>query len=82
MILVDIKVPSVEKEYDFKLDENIEIANIVCEISEIISRKEHCMAVGNQEELMLCDMNNNIILQMDKTLAESNIHTGDRLMLI
>ncbi|CBK75874.1 hypothetical protein CIY_34180 [Butyrivibrio fibrisolvens 16/4] len=40
MILVDINVPSIDKYYDFLLNENTPIASIIDEITEMIGQKE------------------------------------------
>lgn len=82
MILVDIMVPSVDNNYDFQLDENSSIYNIIGEICELISHKEHCAINGNIEQLCLCDLKSNRVLSVNSTLRESQIKTGDSLMLV
>lgn len=82
MILVDISVPSVDSSYDFQLDEDASIYNIIGEISELISQKEHCEVVGNTESLMLCTLKNRRVLSINRTLREEGIQTGDSLMLV
>lgn len=82
MILVDIKVPSFDKNYDFLLDENTAIYNIIGEVSELISQKEHCSIVGDIEELMLCKVRDNRIMSINCTLSESGVKTGDSLILV
>lgn len=82
MILVDIKVPSVDCTYDFQLDEDSTIYNIVGEVSELISQKEHCNVVGSSENLMLCLLGSNRVLSVNSTLRESGVKTGDSLILV
>jgi len=82
MILVEIIVPSVDSTYDFQLDEDATINNIIGEISELISQKEHCGVVGNIDNLMLCSMKTRQILSINKTLRECNVQTGDSLELV
>lgn len=82
MILLEIKVPSVDKTYDFQLDEDANIFNIIAEIGELISQKEHCNVVGNFENLRLCSNKNQQILSVNKTLRECNVQTGDCLTLV
>ncbi|MCQ2498907.1 MAG: EsaB/YukD family protein [Lachnospiraceae bacterium] len=82
MILLEIKVPSVDKSYDFQLDEDANIYNIIAEISELISQKEHCNIVGNFEDLRLCSSKNRQILSVNNTLRECNVQTGDSLILV
>ena len=40
MILVDIYVPSIGNTYDFQLDEEVPVGNVIEEISEMIGQKE------------------------------------------
>ena len=54
MILVDIYVPSIGNTYDFQLDEEVPVGNVIEEISEMIGQKEHCRIVGDMTKLMLC----------------------------
>lgn len=82
MILVDINVPSVDSSYDFQLDEDSSIYNIIAELSELISQKEHCEVVGKVEDLMLCTRKDRRVLSVNSTLRESGVQTGDSLMLV
>lgn len=82
MILVDIDVPSVDNSYDFQLDEDSSVYNIIGEISELISQKEHCNIKGNMDALMLCTRKDNRILSINSTLRECGVQTGDSLILV
>lgn len=82
MILVDVVVPSVEKTYDFRLDENAQIFLVVEEITEMIGRCEHCDMIGNKEEVLLCRFDGQIVLNKLSTLRDSGIKDGGRLMLL
>lgn len=82
MILVDIVVPSVEKTYDFKLDENAQIALVLEEVIEMISRCEHCEMRGNKEEVLLCHLDTQVVLDKLSTLSDCGIRDGSRLMLL
>lgn len=82
MILVDIFVPSVNKVYDFQLSETTPIHTVIEEITEMISQKERAVIVGDIKELMLCDKKTQCILEKNKTLAESDIITGQSLIFI
>ena len=82
MIMVDVYVPAVDREYDFCLNQNVEIGAVIEEISAMIAYKEHSRIVGNMEELMLCDQGNDTILDRRRTLRACRIQTGSKLMLI
>lgn len=82
MILVDIFVPSVDKTYDFQLNETVSVGTLIEEIEEMIGQMERCKVKGNVSDLQLCDRDKQCILPRDKTLVESGIHTGSSLILI
>ncbi|MCI8521623.1 MAG: glutamyl-tRNA amidotransferase [Lachnospiraceae bacterium] len=82
MILVDIYVPSIGNTYDFQLDEEVPVGNVIEEISEMIGQKEHCRIVGDMTKLMLCAQKDRQILHRDDTLAQCHIVTGDSLLLV
>ena len=39
MILVDIYIPSLDKNYDFQVDENVSIKSLILEITEMIENE-------------------------------------------
>lgn len=82
MIMVDVYVPAVDREYDFCLDQNVEISLLIEKISEMVAYKEHSRIVGSVGDLMLCDRENGRILQGGKTLHACRIQTGSKLMLV
>ena len=82
MILVDVVVPGTEQIYDFSLDENAPIAMVIEEIAEMIKLKEHCAIRGNQEDLLLCRYEGQIVLDKTETLRTCGIVTGSRLLLV
>lgn len=82
MILVDVVVPSVDKTYDFKLDENAPIWLVLEEITEMISRREHCEMQGNKEDVLLCRYDGQVVLNRLSTLSDSGITDGSRLLLL
>lgn len=82
MITVDIYVPSVNRVYDFELDENVQIGNIIDEISGLIEQKEHCVLAGNRAELALCLREGSMILPAGMTLAECGVRTGNSMILV
>lgn len=82
MILVDIYVPSVDKTYDFQLNEGIDIRTVVEEISEMIGQKEHSKIVGSTGDLFLCHYKTKRILDKGESLREAGVVTGDKLLLV
>ncbi len=82
MILVDITVPSVEKTYDFNLDENAAIELVLEEIIEMICQKEHCKISGNKDDILLCKYVGQVVLDKKHTLADYGVVDGNRLLLV
>lgn len=82
MILVDVFVPSLNKNYEFQLDENVCIEFVIEEITEMICNKEHCRIVGNKEDLYIGKYQSKSMLDKTMTLSEINVSDGDRLILV
>ncbi len=82
MILVDIYVPSVDKEYNFSLDENVPIQTILEEITEMVAQKEKTCLFGDFNNMVLCSKETERILPGNSTLLECNIVTGSLLLLV
>lgn len=82
MILVDIYVPSVDKVYDFQLNEHTPISAVIEELSEMIGQKERSPLYGNASELMLCDKSSGRIMHKSDTLSSAGITTGRTLILV
>lgn len=82
MILVDIYIPSLDKTYDFQVDENVSVENLIVEIAEMIGNETKSGDSFSAEKFMLCSMDQNIILQKKGTLQAYGIKNGSRLMLV
>ena len=82
MILVDIYVPSVEQTYDFNIDENAPVASVIEEVAAMVSQKEQCILRGDANALVLCSPLLQMMLPMDKTMAQCGIDTGHPLILV
>lgn len=82
MVLVDIYVPSVDKTYDFSLDENANIALIIEELAEMIGQKEHTTLDGDIAALSIHDRLGKRMLLKESSLKECGIHNGSSLLLV
>lgn len=82
MIMADVFVPSIGRQYDFSLDEQAQIAQLIPEIAEVICQKENCTLGGNPEELLLCLMDRKEILSGDKCLSSYGVGNGCSLLLV
>lgn len=82
MVLVDIYVPSIDKTYDFQLNDAVQIEDLIDEISEMIGNKEQTEIVGDVSKLQLYDKRNEHILSKKASLSEYGIKNGDNLIFI
>lgn len=82
MILVGIYVPSMDRDYDFNLDENARVSVLVEEISELICKKEHSALSGKLNRFVMGSIDRQINFQPYYTLRELNVKNGERLILL
>ena len=82
MILVDIYIPSLDKNYDFQVDENVSINSLILEIREMIENETKSEKNREPEKFMLCSMDQKKILEKYYTLKECDIRNGSKLLLV
>lgn len=82
MILVDIEILTLNSRFDFKLDENIYIADLVEKLAEMIVTKGDAIGEKQRENMMLCDWEKKRILPFDRTLDECGIGSGRHLVFL
>ncbi len=82
MVLVDISVPSLLKEYDFRLRDDVPIREVIRQVCSILFEKEQCIPESNEHAYILCSVTGQKILNKDDTLCDCNIRSGSRLMLL
>lgn len=82
MIIVDVYVPSLDRTYNFNLDEDAKINVLIEEISELICKKEHSTLDGRKERFIMGAFNRGICFHPDYALREYSIKNGDKLILV
>ena len=82
MILVDVKVPAIDKTYDFELDETSCVSDIPEEIAEMIAAKQHYVLEKTESVPMLFNDETGQMLSADKSLYDCGIRTGNRLLFV
>ena len=82
MILVDIFVPSVDRKYNFSLNEGIDVSSIIKEVVEMIAQKEQTRLSGDLDKMLLYNMGDETPLNSHATLVDCGITTGNTLMLV
>lgn len=82
MILVDIYIPSLDKTFDFQVDENAPVGNLIMEIAEMIGNETKSGKSLSYEKLILCSGEQEKIFQRTSTLLTYKIKNGSKLMLV
>lgn len=83
MIIVNIKVPSLEKVYNFSLEDTAKIQAIIEEVVELIAQKEGGIKLsGDIQEMTLYDQETGTHLNWTGSLREYGIQSGAELILV
>lgn len=81
MITVDVYVPYLNMSYDFSLDETASAGLVIEEIAALICLKERWPMASSANQLELYDSAHKKALPRTSSLYESDIHSGQRLIL-
>lgn len=82
MILVDIYIPSLDKTYDFQVDETVPVEHLIIEIAEMIGNETKSGKGIIAKNLLLCSKEQEQIFQKSVSLQAQGIKNGSRLMLV
>lgn len=82
MIIAEIYAPSVDKTYEFKLNEDVAVSVVIDEITAVICQKEQCSVRGDKSVFLLFSCDSRQILSLNLSLYENGIQSGCRLMLV
>lgn len=82
MVLVDVYIPSVDETYDFMLDENTGADKIILEICEMIAKKTNSSSSVDGEEFLLYHMMTGKLIERGRTLSQSGVRDGSKLILV
>ena len=82
MIIVDIEVPSIESKYQFSVEEQVSVANLIAELVELSCQKEQCTLKGDLSEMCLCAGEQGRILNRGDSLARQGVANADWLLLV
>lgn len=82
MILTDVYIPAVDGSYDFMLDENVPVIQVMAEISEMISKKVKEDKPEEVADFVLYSMDTGTLLDIGMSLYENGIRDGSRLIFV
>ena len=87
MVIVNIKVPTLEKEYNFSLDEKEPVKELIEEIVDLILQKEG-IAFSKERweselpEMALCAVDAQVLCDRSSSLSEYGVSNGAELVLV
>ena len=82
MIKVDVYVPSLDRMYNFNLDEESRISVLIEEISELICQKEHSVLDGEKDRFIMGSVDKELNFNPKYSLREYSIKNGEKLILV
>lgn len=82
MILVDIEFPAINKKYDFKLDENTYIVELIDQIGNMIIPTTEKDYEEKVKDMLLYECDKHRILELNQTLKQCGIKSGSHLVMI
>ena len=81
MIIINVEIPIMGKDYDFQIDENAPLYEAQEEIAEMICRRQQCRMNGQEHRLILWDKKRNLMLRREGTALENGLETGSELLM-
>ncbi len=82
MIVVEVVVPSLGRQYDFDLEETLPVGSLIQEMTAVICQREHCTLEETDPPLGLYGRAQARRLDPELSLQESGVVNGQRLILI
>lgn len=82
MILVDVKFPELDRTIDFQLNEDIRGWEIVEEIAAMAARSAGRSCEPNVRAAALYSVDESRRIDLDRTLRENGVRSGERLLYV
>lgn len=82
MINVDVYVPSLDRVYNFNLDEDSKILVLIEEISELICQKEHSVLDGDKNRFIMGTIDERKNFNPNCSLKDYSVKNGEKLILV
>jgi len=81
MIIISVEVPVLDKKFDVRINENIQLVTIRNELLDLICREEQCQIEGDSNRFLLYDVRAKKVLNLSLSAYENNLKTGQSLIL-
>ena len=88
MVIVNIRVPALEKVYNFSLDEKAAVGSIIEEVVDLVLQTEGLQSKRQKEDegrwkgMVLCSLESGIQLAWENSLSDYGIYGGAELILV
>ena len=82
MIVVNIRVPALEKAYNFSVEEKARVDDLIEEVVELVKQKEGVQFQGSLDHLALCSVEKSLQCKKECSLSDYGICDGDELILV
>lgn len=82
MIIIEVEVPMMGKQYDFQIDENVPLSEVMEEAAEMICQKEQCPVQGDTRRMLMWNAQNHVQLLKEQTASENGLRTGSRILMV
>ena len=82
LITVEVKVPSLDAVYDFRLEEDVLVDDLMKEMNDILIKKTKSAISEKNQNFFLCSIDRQAILNPRRTLRQNGIGEGSRLLLV
>ncbi len=82
MINVDVYVLSMDEVMDFQLDEDVQVSQIIREISQILCKRTRERMEKSSTKFLLCIPGSERIIPHELTLAQCGVKNGEHLLLV
>ncbi|SEM28618.1 hypothetical protein SAMN04487770_13219 [Butyrivibrio sp. ob235] len=81
-ILLETRVPSIAKTYEFSADSVMSVGTVKKEMIRQITAVENLNIFPNPDKVLFCSIDMNGLLQDNETLGSIGVKSGGRIMLI
>ncbi len=81
-MLLAVYFADTNRSYDFKLDANTPVGQLVEDMVGQIAQRDHLTLKRNPGLFLLCSKNNGMIFAEASTLSQNGVHSGDELLLV
>ncbi|MCI8407873.1 MAG: hypothetical protein HFJ09_01180 [Lachnospiraceae bacterium] len=79
---MEVEMPVFDHVYDFKVEQREKVGKVLFDMITKICQKENCNLEGDEEKVLLWNVEQKKILPRDWTIEECGIQNGTRLLLI